>query len=395
MALCFFVLVNILMPRRFLQFDWILFSAIFLLMGISLLILSSLSSTGGTNYFFKQVFFVGVGIGVMFFVAFLDYRHIERASTPLYFGTLALLGSLLLIGSTVRGTTGWLSVGTFQVQPVEFAKVVLILFLSSFIRKKTSELGEWTRIIASLFLSAMMIFLVLRQPDLGSSLVLMAIWIGMIIVAGLRISHVLTLTFLGCLLVIGTWFLLAPYQKDRINTFLHPELDPKGSGYNVLQSMVAVGSGGIFGKGVGHGSQSQLAFLPERHTDFIYAVVTEELGLVGAWLVLVLYGVILYRIRRIAEVASDNAGYLLSVGALIFFFTHMAINVGMNIGVLPVTGLPAPFLSYGGSSLLAFCLMIGLLQSVYRNKRDSAGGGISLERNLLEHDSRPIGSARF
>ncbi len=371
------------MSRRLFQFDWVLFSAMLLLIGISLLILSSLSSSGGTNYFLKQGIFAALGIGVMFFVAFLDYRHIERASTPLYFAMLGVLGVLLVVGSTVRGTSGWLSFGIFQIQPVEFAKIVLILFLSSFIRKKTTELGEWTRIIASLFLSAAMIFLVLKQPDLGSSLVLMAIWMGMILVAGLRLSHMLTLVLLGSCLVVGAWFLLAPYQKDRINTFLHPERDPKGSGYNVLQSMVAVGSGGMLGKGIGHGSQSQLAFLPERHTDFIYAVVAEELGLVGAWLVLILYGIILYRIRQIADLASDNAGYLLSVGALILFVTHIAINIGMNIGVLPVTGLPAPLLSYGGSSLLAFCVMIGLLQSVYRHQRDSADSRISLERNLL------------
>ncbi|MBP5993282.1 MAG: rod shape-determining protein RodA [Candidatus Moranbacteria bacterium] len=371
------------MTRRLFQFDWVLLAATLLLLGVSLLSLYSLSSGGGTNYFAKQALFAGLGMGVMFFVAFLDYRHIERASTPLYFSMLFILTVLLVIGSTVRGTSGWLSLGIFQIQPVEFAKVVLILFLSSFIRKKTTELGEWTRIIASLFLSAIMIFLVLRQPDLGSSLVLMAIWIGMIVVAGLRWSHVITLAVLGSLLVFSAWFLLAPYQKDRINTFLHPELDPKGSGYNVLQSMVAVGSGGVFGKGVGHGSQSQLSFLPEKHTDFIYAVVTEELGLVGAWLVLVLYGVILYRIRRIADLASDNAGYLLSVGALILFLTHIAINIGMNIGVLPVTGLPAPLLSYGGSSLLAFSVMLGLLQSVYRHKRDELSGRLSLDRNLL------------
>lgn len=371
------------MARRLFQFDWVLLSATLLLLGVSLLSLYSLSSGGGTNYFLKQSLFASLGLGVMFFVSFLDYRHIERASTPLYFSMLFVLSALLVIGSTVRGTSGWLSFGIFQIQPVEFAKVVLILFLSSFIRKKTTELGEWTRIIASLFLSAVMIFLVLRQPDLGSSLVLMAIWIGMIVVAGLRWSHVITLGVLGSILIVSAWFLLAPYQKDRINTFLHPELDPKGSGYNVLQSMVAVGSGGVFGKGVGHGSQSQLSFLPEKHTDFIYAVVTEELGLVGAWFVLILYGVILYRIRRIADLASDNAGYLLSVGALIFFLTHITINIGMNIGILPVTGLPAPLLSYGGSSLLAFCVMLGLLQSVYRHKRDELDGRLSLDRNLL------------
>ncbi len=367
----------------FFKLDFVLIAAVALLLLVSLLALYSLSAAGGTNYFLRQAVFSLLGFGVMLFTATLDYRYIQKYSTFLYFTTLLVLFLVLLFGTTVNGTAGWLSFGFFQVQPVEVAKVTLIIFLASFISKKKSELGEWTRVIASLILSAGLIFLVLRQPDLGSSLVLAAIWGGMILASGLRLRHFVVLGLLGSALVFGSWFLLADYQKARIDTFLHPESDPQGSGYNVLQAMVAVGSGGVSGKGLGYGSQSQLSFLPEKHTDFIFAVVSEELGLIGAGFVIALYGVLLYRIRVIGAMATDNFGYLLSLGVMIMIFVQVLINIGMNVGLLPVTGLPAPFLSYGGSSLLSLSASMGLLLSVYRHKKGAEDMRISLERSLL------------
>lgn len=308
----------------------------------------------------------------------------KKYSTPLYFLMLFVLFSVLFLGRTVNGTAGWISFGFFQVQPVEISKVILIVFLASFIAQKKSELGEWARIIASFILSIILIFLVLKQPDLGSSLVLGAIWMSMILASGLHFKHFFVLFLLGTMLILGSWSVLADYQKDRIDTFLHPELDPRGSGYNVLQAIVAVGSGGITGKGIGNGSQSQLNFLPEKHTDFIFAVISEELGLVGGFFVVMVYGVTLYRIKRIGELASDNFGYLVSVGVFTMFFTQIVINIGMNIGLMPVTGIPAPFLSYGGSSLVATFFAIGLLLNVYQKKQDEHDLHISLERSFLE-----------
>jgi len=355
-------------------------------------VLYSISVSSGADYFLKQLIFSCIGFIGLFFVASLDYRYIQRHSTLLYFGTVVILLSVLMLGTTVRGTAGWISFGIFQVQPVEFSKITLIIFLASFISKKKSELGEWARVIASLILSAILIFLVLKQPDLGSSIVLMSIWGGMILASGLRWKHLFVLSILGSMLIAGSWLLLADYQKDRINNFIHPELDPRGSGYNVLQSIVAVGSGGLFGKGIGHGSQSQLNFLPEKHTDFIYAVVSEELGLVGALFVLILYLALLYRIKRIGEMASDNFGYLLSVGILIMFFVQIVINIGMNIGLLPVTGIPAPLLSYGGSSLVTTLLSIGLLLNIYEKRREDTDMHISLETSVL--DESVLGQGR-
>lgn len=377
-------LIFVFMLRIFFKFDWIVIAAIALLLGVSLLALYSLSVVANADYFFKQSVFVVFGLMVMFITAFSDYRHIEKYSTTLYFMTFLILGGVLLFGTTIRGTAGWISFGFFQVQPVEITKVTLIIFLASFISQKKSELGEWSRVIASLILSSILIFLVLKQPDLGSSLVLAAIWGGMILASGLRMKHLIVLGIMGGALVLGSWLVLEEYQKDRINTFIHPELDPRGSGYNVLQAIVAVGSGGLTGKGIGNGSQSQLNFLPEKHTDFIFAVIAEELGLIGAFFIITLYAVLLYRMKRIGEIASDNFGYLLAVGILVMFFTQITVNLGMNIGLLPVTGLPAPLISYGGSSLLSLLFAVGLLLSVYQRAKVIDGPRISLEKRMLD-----------
>ncbi|MDD2766140.1 MAG: rod shape-determining protein RodA [Candidatus Moranbacteria bacterium] len=372
------------MLRLFSKFDFVLIAVTLLLVAVSLLTLYSLSVTSDADYFTKQLIFSVIGFSVLSFVAFFDYRHIQKYSTLFYFGTLFVLSSVLILGTTVRGTAGWISFGIFQVQPVEFSKITLIIFLASFISKKKSELGEWARVIASLVLSAILIFLVLKQPDLGSSIVLASIWIGMILSSGLRMKHLIVLFVLGMMLIGGSWFALADYQKDRINNFIHPESDPKGSGYNVLQSIVAVGSGGLFGKGIGHGSQSQLNFLPEKHTDFIFAVIAEELGLIGSFFVISLYLVLLYRIKRIGDMASDNFGYLIAVGVLVMLFVQIVINIGMNIGLLPVTGLPAPLVSYGGSSLVTTLLALGLLLNIYQKRRENTDLHISLEKSVLD-----------
>lgn len=369
------------LPRFLARFDWLLLIAVLLLLSVGMLALYSFSETvAGNLYFGKQLLFAAIGAGIMFFVGALDYRYFARMSSLLYFLALGVLLLVLLIGEPVRGTVGWLSFFGLQIQPVEIAKIVLIIFLASFISQKRSELGEWTRLIVSLLLTALMILLVLRQPDLGSSLVLAFIWVSMILVSGIRLKHLAVLSVLGGILLFVGWLLLADYQRARLETFLDPTLDPQGSGYNVLQSMVAVGSGGLWGKGIGHGSQSQLNFLPEKHTDFIYAVITEELGLVGGALILFLYGLFLYRIERIAVRARDNTGYLIAVGLLAYFFVQITINIGMNIGLLPVTGLPAPFLSYGGSSLLASFIGLGLLLSIYRFRQVGEAPLMHLDR---------------
>lgn len=359
------------MIRRILETDWILVSAALFVFGVGLLSLYGLSVTGSPwslsgSYFFRQAVFGAIGIVIMIALSSFDYRHIARFGTYIYFLALAVLVLTLLFGRTVNGTSGWISLGFARFQPVEAAKIALVLFLARFIVAKRTELGEWVRITASFVLSSFLIFLVLRQPDLGSALVLAALWGGMTVVSGIRMRHILILALAGIVIASSGWFFLEEYQRSRIEVFLDPSSDPLGSGYNVIQAMIAVGSGGVFGKGVGYGSQSQLDFLPEKHTDFIFATMTEELGIIGAGAVIFAYGTLLFRVFRIAERASDNAGYLIAVGAQTYFLVQTAVNIGMNIGLLPVTGIPAPFLSYGGSSLLVSFSMIGILLSIYK-----------------------------
>ncbi|NTW15681.1 MAG: rod shape-determining protein RodA [Candidatus Moranbacteria bacterium] len=355
--------------KRFFRTDWMLILPALFIFGTGLLSLYGISVTGNAwslsgSYFLRQAVFGAIGISIMVFFQFLDYRHLVRFGTHFYFLSIVALLVVLVFGRTVNGTSGWISFGFFRFQPVEAVKIALILFLARFIVEKRSELGEWVRIVASLVLSSLLIFLVLRQPDLGSALTLAAIWGGMILVSGIRVRHILVLFLTGIAIATAGWFFLEGYQRDRIEIFLHPESDPQGSGYNVLQAMVAVGSGGVTGKGVGYGSQSQLNFLPEKHTDFIFATIAEELGLVGVGAVLVAYGVLLFRAWKIADQSVDNAGYLIAVGAQVYFLVQITVNVGMNMGLLPVAGLPAPFLSYGGSSLVASFTITGLLLSI-------------------------------
>ncbi|QQS15517.1 MAG: rod shape-determining protein RodA [Candidatus Moraniibacteriota bacterium] len=359
------------MFRRFFQGDWVLLSATYLLLGVGLLTIYSLS--GGfpqQHIFVRQAVFAAIGTVILVSFPLFDYRHLSKLSTPLYFLAIGILALVLIFGSTIRGTSGWLQFFGFQFQPVEFSKIVLIIFLASFISQKRSELGDFVRLFASFVLTSILVFLVLRQPDLGSALVLAGIWFFMVVVSGIRRQHLLLLGTFFAIVISVSWFFLAPYQKDRISTFLHPDQDRQGSGYNVFQALVAVGSGGIGGKGLGHGSQSQFQFLPERHTDFIYAVVSEELGFIGAALVLFLFGVLLFRVVRAALLARDNFGFLLGMGIASMIFIQTAVNIGMNIGVLPVTGIPLPLLSYGGSSLLSIFIGMAIVQNIVSRRRE-------------------------
>lgn len=357
-------------------------AVLLLLMSITILYGMAAGAVSG-SFFLKQVIYIVLGTAGAAILTFSDYRHLQKYSTLIYFITLGVLIITLLFGQNIRGTSGWLSFGFFQIQPVEIAKISLTIFLASFIAQKKTDLDVWTRVFASAVLGGAMVLLVLRQPDLGSSLVLFAIWGAMIFASGLRWHHMATLAGLGIVLVSVAWFLLAPYQKDRLYNFFSPERDPLGTGYNVIQALVAVGSGGVTGKGLGNGSQSQLNFLPEKHTDFIYAMIAEELGLIGAVAVIVLYALLLYRIYRIGAQSQDNFGYLIALGIFMMFFVQITINLGMNMGLLPVTGLTAPLLSYGGSSLLSFFIALGLLGSIARQRGRVEVASLSLEKSLL------------
>jgi len=354
--------------KNLFKLDWIILTAVALLLLVGLLALYSLSFDGNSlnlTNFKKQLISLAIGMGALFFFAFYDYRAFNSNSTRLYFGVLFILFAVVMWGKTVRGTTGWIGLGTFHFQPVELAKLILIIFLASFLSKKKTQLNVPVRIIASVVLTFIPVFLILKQPDFGSSAIVVGVWGAMLLVSGIDKKSMAALFLMGLLVSTSGWFLLRDYQKERLVNFVKPYNDPKGSGYNVIQSMVAVGSGGITGKGLGHGSQSQLNFLPEKHTDFIFAVIAEELGFIGSIVIFLLFGALFYRMKEIAGKARDNFGYLLSTGIMVMFFLQMLINIGMNIGVMPVTGVPLPFLSYGGSSLVIVLASVGILESVH------------------------------
>lgn len=357
------------MLYKFLKLDWILILASFLLLTIGLVALYSISVSEETNgeisIFSKQLIFAIIGIVMMFGLSFVDYRYFRSHSKIVYFFMVFLLVGVLLVGTITRGTVGWLTIGSFHIQPVELAKVLLILSLASFITKSTAVLSELARIVTSVVLASVAIFLTLQQPDFGSALVLVSILIAMILLSGIEWKYLVAIIFIGIIMMIGGWFSLAGYQKDRLVNFINPGNDPQGSGYNVIQSVIAVGSGGIMGKGLGQGSQSQLNFLPENHTDFIFAVIIEEFGVLGGGIVLFLFLVILYRLKKIAEIATNNFGYLIMIGSLAMFFVQITINIGMNMGIMPVTGIPLIFLSYGGSSLISAFIILGIANNIF------------------------------
>jgi len=357
--------------RKFLQLDWVMLIAVFLLIVIGLMALFSISNVDNKLnliYFNKQISALVIGLVTMILLSFYDYRIFNSFSTKFYFLSIFILTAILFIGTTVRGTTGWIGFSKFNVQPVEIVKIIMIIFLASFLSKKKNELQNYIKIITSIVLISIPVFLVIKQPDFGSSLVIVGIWIIMLLVSGISKKSIVALFLFLAVLSTGGYFILKDYQKDRIATFINPQNDPLGSGYNVIQSIVAVGSGGVFGKGLGHGSQSQLNFLPEKHTDFIFAVISEELGLVGSGIVLFLFLVIFYRLKETAKLARDNFGYLIVAGVMAMIIVQVFINVGMNIGIAPVTGVPLPLVSYGGSSLVSVLASLGLVQSIYMKR---------------------------
>lgn len=322
------------------------------------------------SLFHTQLFAAIIGIILMIVVSLIDYRFFLYGSKYLYMAAIVLLIGVLFVGVSFRGTQGWLQVGEWHFQVVEGVKIILLLFLAHFFSHFGRKLKEFRYIFASSLITFFLFFLVLLQPDFGSAAILFFLWVGYILIIGIGKKHLVLLALtLFVSIFFGWFFLLKDYQTERILTFLNPERDPLGQGYNMSQAQIAVGSGQWFGRGIGLGPQSQLRFLPAAHTDFIIAVIAEELGFAGIMSVLFLYGLIFYRIIRMARVVEDDASTLLLLGIILLLFSEMFINIGMNIGLLPIAGITLPFISYGGSSLVSSLFLIGLAQSVIIHKR--------------------------
>lgn len=354
--------------------DYTLLFTVVILFFYGLLVLQSstrlVTTEGGDPYFFvkRQSLWALLGFLFLVMIIFIDYHNLERYSKVIYFAAIVLLILVIVSGRLTHGARRWLAIGPFDFQPSEFAKIALIMFLADFLAKNKPKLDNLFYYLLPFAYTGLLILLVFMQPDLGTSLVYLAILIIMLFVVGVKIKY-LVFTFLTALSSVPIlWIFLRDYQKNRLILFLNPNLDPLGGGYNVIQSRIAIGSGGFLGNGIFSGLQSKLNFLPAQHTDFIFSVLGEELGFLGAIFLLGLYVIILWRGIKIALEARDLLGTLLATGAVSFLFFHIVVNIGMAMGMLPATGLPLPFLSYGGSFMISNLMAIGILLNVESHK---------------------------
>lgn len=358
--------------RAFAHIDWFLFAAA---VTISLLGLLTMRSFPGENAFFeRQVVWFCLGLGAFFIASLPEYRFLHR--TPVVVGLYASIATLLTLvfffGTLVRGAQERLDLGLFFIQPSDPAKVALIVLLAKYFSRRHVEIAHIKHIFISGAYAALIFGLVFFQPDFGSSIIIAAIWMGVVLVAGISWKHLAVIIVTAAILSGGLWqWVLAPYQKERVLTFLHPLTDIQGAGYNAYQSTVAVGSGELTGKGIGYGTQSKLQFLPEYETDFIFAAFAEEWGFLGVVLLFGLFMLIMVRILSIARRAGDNFDALFAAGIAIYFLAQFTVHVGMNIGLMPITGATLPFMSYGGSHLLTEFAALGVLMGLRRRARSS------------------------
>ena len=352
------------------KIDWVLFLATLPLLAAGLATMHSF--TGDNSFAWHQFIWIAVSVAVFFIVSAADVRFLRLSSVSavLFIGSIALLSALFLVGKVSHGAANWFDFGAFSFQPSDFAKLALVIILAKYFSRRHIEIANIRHIIVSGVYAFVFFFLVLLHPDLGSAIIMFLIWLGMVLVSGLSKKHLFALI---ALVVVGfslLWFFgFRDYQKERIVNFIHPLSDIQGTGYNAYQSEIAVGSGGLFGKGVGYGTQSRLKFLPEYQTDFIFAAFSEEWGFAGILIFFTLYGILIWRIIVNASRGATNFEILYGAGVAIFFIVHLLVNVGMNIHLLPVTGTPLPFMSYGGTHIMTEFLALGFLMAQRRYAR--------------------------
>lgn len=350
--------------------DWllILFVTPVLLAGL----VTMESFTSETSFFNRQLIWIGLSFVALFSLSFIDFRFLKRTEVlvTLFIIFSGLLLVLFFLGHTAKGAQSWFSLGGFSFQPSDIMKLVVILMLAKYFSRRHIEIDNFKHILISGIYALIPFILVFLQPDFGSAIIIFCIWLGMTLVSGISKRHLLIVISVMLVSFVFLWgFVFEPYQKARVINFVQPLSNIHGSGYNVYQSTIAVGSGQIFGKGVGFGTQSRLNFLPEYETDFIFAAFSEEWGFVGVLILFILFGLIIWRILRMAMLGTTNFEILYGLGLSIYFMTHFIINIGMNIGIMPVTGITLPFMSYGGSHLLTEFIGLGILMGMSRYRR--------------------------
>ena len=361
------------------KMDFILLLVIAVILFSGLLILNSAAASKEQAYVMKQSIWIVAGIVVLMLTIRFDYTILQKYVKPVYIFNILLLVAVLIFGREISGARSWfIFPGIGSLQPAEFAKIMTIICFAHFLNERKGNLNTLLEMIPCFIFVAIPVFLILLQPDLGSALVFIAILVGMMYVAGANPKILLVLFGGGASLVLiyilgvwklGWWCPLKTYQLNRFLVLFDPSIDPRGVGYNVWQAKIAIGNGGLFGEGLGMGSQTTGSFLPEQWTDFIFAVYAEEFGFIGAGMLLILFAILLYRGLRIAMLSKDLFGALIATGVVSMYLFHILENVGMCMGLMPVTGIPLPFVSYGGSSTLANFLGIALLQNIYVHRQ--------------------------
>jgi len=311
----------------------------------------------------KHIISLALGIFLAFIVSKIDYRSLSNLVQSLFFAIVGLLILVLMIGDRVNGAKSWLSVGSFNLQPAEFAKLVVILIVAHYLSRYHHKLNSFVAIMLSLLPVFFIVILVLLQPDFGTAMIIISIWLGMLVFGGIRLQHILALLGMGFIIFAIFWvWIFQDYQKQRIFTFLDPTSDPLGSGYNSLQSMRSVISGGI------DGVQSQLVVVPEVHTDFIFSGFAQQWGFVGVSIYFITILIIMSRMIYIGIKAQDSFPKMIVLGVVLCIISQLIINIGMNLGIMPITGVPLPFMSYGGTSMLLYWMLIGLILSVQNHQ---------------------------
>lgn len=339
---------------------------ILMVVGVFSIYSASFRTAGG--FAPRQFVWILVSFATLFLTVRLGYRFFLGISYALYVLTLGLLVWVCFAGVVHLGAQRWIEVGPFSFQPSEFAKLAIVLALAHFLGSRNPWEGEGRALGITAALVGVPVLFILKQPDLGTACLLLPLGAIVLFLWGIRYRYLIVSFLIALLASPFVWSLLAGYQKKRILVFLNPNLDPLGAGYTAIQSRIAVGSGGLFGKGWLHGTQSQLDFIPEHHTDFIFSVIAEELGFVGSLFLIVLYGTLFYQVFQVIERTTDIKARLLAAGILAFIFFQTLINLGMSFGLFPITGITLPLVSYGGSSLVATSLALGLLVSIHKER---------------------------
>ncbi|MCM8829902.1 MAG: rod shape-determining protein RodA [Candidatus Omnitrophica bacterium] len=341
----------------------IFWASLLLFIGVLILFSASKGVLAKEGIFLKQCLWIIIATIAGVFIKKIDYRDFQRIAPLLYFIISLLLIAVLFLGSA--GASRWIRLGIFNLQPSEFAKLITVITLAAYLAEK--DIKRFPVLIVSLFIVGIPFLLVLKQPNLGTAFIFIVIFFAIIYEAGATRRQIITLFMLGLLSSPFMWFIMRPYQRERILTFLNPMRDPLGKGYNLIQSIITIGSGGLFGKGFLRGTQTKLAFLPEYHTDFIFCAFAEEFGFIG---VIVLLGIYFMFFKSIVEViyyTRERFARLLATGILVMFIAHVVINTGMTMGLFPVVGIPLPFISYGGSSLMVSLISVVIVANIKEN----------------------------